>query len=112
RDSFQQYPPMTKRTDADFPVRLGRTFSLISFSRNAVSYRPRPRLRSQTTTSMMASLLRVAAHNDRCPKGLSTGHEATGHFTSRVRGLARSIHQLRKPPPRQSGRLLIGWIPP
>ena len=35
-------------------VRLGRTVSSISFSRNAASYFPRPRLRSQTTTSMTA----------------------------------------------------------
>ena len=33
-------------------VRLGRTVSSISFSRNAASYFPRPRLRSQTTMSM------------------------------------------------------------
>ena len=31
------------------PVRLGRTVSSISFSRNTASYSPRPRLRSQTT---------------------------------------------------------------
>ena len=35
-------------------VRLGRTVSSISFSRNAASYFPRPRLRSQTTMSMTA----------------------------------------------------------
>ena len=33
-------------------VRLGRTVSSISLSRNAASYFPRPRPRSQTTTSM------------------------------------------------------------
>ena len=33
-------------------VRLGRTVSSISFSRNAASYFPRPRLRSQTTMSI------------------------------------------------------------
>jgi hypothetical protein len=44
--------PSSLRSSA---VRLGRTRSLISFSRNAASYCPRPRLRSQTTTSMMAS---------------------------------------------------------
>ena len=33
-------------------VRLGRTVWSISFSRNAASYFPRPRLRSQTTMSM------------------------------------------------------------
>src|SRR5262249_31268984 len=35
-------------------VRFGRTFSVISFSRNAPSYFPRPNLRSQTTMSTMA----------------------------------------------------------
>jgi hypothetical protein len=40
-------------------VKLGRTVSSISFSRKAASYFPRPRLRSQTTTSMMTPL-RVA----------------------------------------------------
>jgi hypothetical protein len=38
-------------------VRFGRTVSSISFSRNAASYFPRPRLRSQTTTSMTAPKL-------------------------------------------------------
>ena len=33
-------------------VKLGRTVSSISFSRNAASYFPRPRLRSQTTMSI------------------------------------------------------------
>ena len=33
-------------------VRLGRTVSSMSFSRNAASYFPRPKLRSQTTMSM------------------------------------------------------------
>ena len=44
-------------------VRLGRTVSSISFSRNAASYFPRPRLRSQTTMSMTAPQLGVAAHH-------------------------------------------------
>ena len=35
-------------------VRLGRTVSSMSFSRKIASYFPRPRLRSQTTMSMMA----------------------------------------------------------
>ena len=46
-------------------VRLGRTVSSISFSRNAASYFPRPRLRSQTTTSMMAPELRLGAYHRR-----------------------------------------------
>jgi hypothetical protein len=43
-------------------VRLGGTVSSISFSRKAASYFPRPRLRSQTTTSMTASHNRGVAH--------------------------------------------------
>ena len=38
-------------------MRFGRTVSSISFSRNAASYFPRPRLRSQTTMSI------ACAHN-------------------------------------------------
>ena len=41
-------------------VKLGRTVSSISFSRNAASYFPRPRLRSHTTMSMTAPTIRVA----------------------------------------------------
>jgi hypothetical protein len=45
----------------------------MSFSRNAASYFPRPRLRSQTTMSMTAPLLTVAGHHDPCQVGrLST----------------------------------------
>ena len=43
-------------------VRLGSTVSSISFSRNAASYFPRPRLRSQTTMSMTARLQSGVAH--------------------------------------------------
>ncbi len=53
---------MTNRTNADFLqvscVRLGRTRSLISFSRNAASYRSRLRLRSYSPRSMKAPLQR------------------------------------------------------
>ena len=42
---------------------LGKTRSLISFSRKTASYFPRPRLRSQTTMSIMAPKLRIAAHH-------------------------------------------------
>ena len=41
---------------------VGRTVSSISFSRNAASYFPRPRLRSQTTMSMTARLQSGVAH--------------------------------------------------
>ena len=44
-------------------VRLGRTVSSISFSRNAASYFPRPRLRSQTTTSMRAPTISGGTHH-------------------------------------------------
>src|ERR1700730_12343607 len=37
----------------------------ISFWRNTASYCPRPRLRSQTTTSMMAPELRLGAYHRR-----------------------------------------------
>src|SRR6516165_8523383 len=53
-------------------VRPGRTVSSMSFSRNAASYFPRPRLRSQTTTSMTAPLFRVARHHDPCLEGMSS----------------------------------------
>jgi hypothetical protein len=53
-------------------VRLGRTVSSISFSRNAASYFPRPRLCSQTTMSMMAPKFRVARYHDLCPPGVSS----------------------------------------
>ena len=43
-------------------VRLGRTVSSISFSRNAASYFPRPRLRSQTTMSMTGPHNQGVAH--------------------------------------------------
>ena len=52
--------PISFRSSA---VRFGRTRSLILFSRNAASYSPRPRLRSQTTTSMMAPAIRGGAHH-------------------------------------------------
>jgi hypothetical protein len=58
-------------------VRLGRTRSVISFSRKTASYFPRPRLRSQTAMSMMAPKLRVAAHHravwGECPGGSKMG---------------------------------------
>ena len=54
-------------------VRLGRTVSSISFSRNAASYFPRPRLRSQTTMSMTAPTISGCAHHGlagrACPGG-------------------------------------------
>ena len=56
-------------------VRLGRTVSSISFSRNAASYFPRPRLRSQTTMSMMRPRLLLAAYHgtERADIGVGVG---------------------------------------
>ena len=54
--SFRRCPTIpTPRSFRSSAVRLGRTVSSISFSRNAASYRSRPRLRSQPPISMMAS---------------------------------------------------------
>jgi len=50
-------------------VRFGRTVSSISLSRKAASYRPRPRLRSQTTMSMTGTQLRVASHHRPARRG-------------------------------------------
>ena len=58
--------PNRRRRQASFRVscvRPGRTVSSMSFSRKAASYFWRPRLRSQTRTSMRAPKLRVAAHH-------------------------------------------------
>ena len=61
--SFTRCPsdvtPSSFRSSA---VRFGRTVSSISFSRNAASYFPRPRLRSQTTMSMTSNLRAAADH--------------------------------------------------
>jgi hypothetical protein len=49
---------LTPRSFKSSAVKLGRTASSISFSRNAASYCPRPRLRSQSPRSMVALELR------------------------------------------------------
>ena len=54
-------------------VRLGRTVSSMSFSRNAASYFPRPRLRSQTTTSMRAPTISGGTHHLPGKKGVQGG---------------------------------------
>ena len=65
--SLRRWPTVeTPRSFRSSAVRLGRTVSSISLSRNAASYFLRPRLRSQTTTSIGAPLSRVAAHHDPC----------------------------------------------
>ena len=62
--SFRRCPSDATPSSFRFScVRLGRTVSSISFSRNAASYFPRPRLRSQTTTSMTAPTIRGGAHH-------------------------------------------------
>ena len=48
----------------------GRTVSSISFSRNAASYFPRPRLRSQTTTSIGRP--QGLPHHDPSPDAVSS----------------------------------------
>ena len=73
---------MTNRTNADLfqvlLVKSGRTRSLILLSRNAASYSSRPRLRSQTTTSMTAPTISGGAHHPlaygECP-GLRWGSQ-------------------------------------
>ena len=54
-------------------VRLGRTVSSISFSRNAASYFPRPRLRSQTTTSMSRAHNQWLWAHHGLPRGVCPG---------------------------------------
>ena len=68
-------------------VRLGRTVSSISFSRNAASYCPRPRLRSQTTTSMMTPLW-VATGTSLTLA--SKAHSAKRNHTTTTRALRRN----------------------
>ena len=73
-----------RRTDFSFwssAVRPGRTVSSISFSRNAASYFPRPRLRSQTTTSMMRPRLLLAAYHP--ASGAARSWEASGFGKAR-----------------------------
>ena len=57
--ALPKYPAMTDRTNADFLQvllgKFGRTRSLILLSRNTAWYTSRPRLRSQTTMSIMAA---------------------------------------------------------
>ena len=67
---------MTNRTDADLLQVLLRQVredrSSISFSRKAASYSSRPRLRSQTMTSMTApqsGLLHIIVVRGECPGG-------------------------------------------
>ncbi len=71
--SFSRCP--TAATPSSFSVscvRLGRTVSSISFSRNAASYFPRPRLRSQTTTSMMKAQAHGCPASWCPPRGVSS----------------------------------------
>jgi hypothetical protein len=76
-DGIEEYPAMTNGTDADFlQVLLGQireTHSSILLSRNAASYSSRPRLRSQTTTSIMTSPTQGWRASWSCPERVSTG---------------------------------------
>ena len=62
----------------------GRTVSSISFSRNAASYFPRPRLRSQTTMSMMRPTSVVACIICRGSEGVQGGVGFSGHRKARL----------------------------
>ena len=66
-DGIEQLEPVPDAvTPSSFRVscvRLGRTVSSISFSRNAASYFPRPRLRSQTTMSMTVPTIGGGAYH-------------------------------------------------
>jgi hypothetical protein len=85
---------------ADNLAEFGRTVSSMSFSRKTASYFPRPRLRSQTATSMGGPKLRVAAHHrvvrGECPGGqelLVTGvtwaiRRAPGGFVDTVKRIS------------------------
>ena len=62
--AFSRCPTdVTPRSFSVSCVKLGRTVSSMSFSRNAVSYLPRPKLRSQTTMSMMAPTISGGVHH-------------------------------------------------
>ena len=65
-------------------VKFGRTASSISFSRKTFSYCPRPRLRSQTTTSIMTPL-RVATGTSLTLA--SKAHSAKRNHTTTTRAL-------------------------
>src|SRR5271166_2356386 len=71
----------TPRSFRSSAVSFGRTLPSIAFSRKAASYWPRPRLRSQSPTSMVAAR-KVPGHDrpDRtwCP-GRTRRHLALGH---------------------------------
>jgi hypothetical protein len=61
--SFRRCPTMpTPRSFKSSAVKLGRTTSSIACSRNATSYCPRPRLRSQPPTSITAALTSPGGH--------------------------------------------------
>src|ERR1700739_433494 len=61
-------------------VNFGRTVSSISFSRNAASYLPRPRLRSQTTMSMTA--LHIGGQKRQAAGGRNQGDGPIGNVVN------------------------------
>src|SRR5277367_6259280 len=72
--SFSRWPSAVTPSSFRFScVKLGRTVSSISFSRNAASYFPRPRLRSQTTMSMMTPATQGWRASWSLPQGVSIG---------------------------------------
>jgi hypothetical protein len=79
---------MSQRSFRSSAVRLGRTVSSISFSRNAASYRLRPRLRSQAPISIRSPKCRPGAHDWPNPKSMSTdavGNDGSGSIRSQRR---------------------------
>jgi hypothetical protein len=93
-------------------VKLGRTVPSISFSRNAASYRSRPRLRSQPPISMMASYSPLA-NDDRLGETTCLGRRAVMPVWSVVKGLPwrrpRNPQRfLRRMWSDKSGRLAVG----
>ena len=95
--SFSRCP--TAATPSSFSVscvRLGRTVSSISCSRNAASYFPRPRLRSQTTTSMMKAQAHGCPASWCPPRGVSSwGAVQSGLGPHRTPGSTTAAHSAR-----------------
>ena len=75
-------------------VRFGRTVSSISFSRNAASYLSRPRLRSQSPRSMVASQLRVGTGELSAAEGSEFRGAANRIALNRAGELKSHVHRI------------------
>src|SRR6516164_5565169 len=101
--SLRRWPTTeTPRSFRSSAVRFGRTVSSISLSRKAASYRPRPRLRSQTTMSMTATQIQGWRTSSSCPEKVSrevSVHCAAGGRRSDIysRDLIQSVPGTPKP---------------